>query len=89
MVTSVTTTPEGRRLAWRFWLAWVAASVGAIGLGFVLLYLLIAAAKAIAPATNEDLLMGWAMFPVLGLLLGTIQWLVLRRSECKKWLSGA
>ncbi len=79
MIAFTSTEIPRLRSHWRMGLAWVAASTAAILLGFVLLYVLIFAAKVVAPGINEDRLMGWALFPVLGMALGAAQWIILRR----------
>ena len=79
MIASTSTVLRAPHLFWRTWLSWVAASTAGIVLGFVLLYGLIFAAKAVAPDVNEDRLLGWALLPVLGTTLGAAQWILLRR----------
>jgi len=79
MITSDLAALQVPRYFWRTWLSWVAASTAAIVIGSVLLYALIFAAKAIVPGVNEDRLMGWALIPILGLMLGVAQWIILRR----------
>jgi hypothetical protein len=69
----------GGSLNWSFWVLWVVASIAAILVGVAALYALIFLAKAIVPGVNEDRLFGAVMFPVLGVLLGLFQWLVLRQ----------
>ena len=61
-----------------FWLSWVVASTAAILLAFGIICASIFLANAVVPGTNEDRLAGGLMFPVLGTLLGAMQWLVLR-----------
>jgi hypothetical protein len=63
---------------WVFWLSWVVASTAAILLASAIIYASIFIAKAVFPGTNEDRLMGGLMFPILGTVLGALQWLVLR-----------
>ena len=61
-----------------FWISWVVASTAAIFLGFGILYASTFIAEAVVPGTNEDRLMGGLMLPILGTVLGALQWLVLR-----------
>jgi hypothetical protein len=69
----------GGSLNWSFWVLWVVASTAAILAGFAAMYALIFLAKAIVPGVNEDRLFGAVMFPVLGVVLGLFQWLILRQ----------
>jgi hypothetical protein len=64
---------------WALWLWWVLASAAGIGFGFVALYAVFFAVKAIVPHVNEDRIFGWAFGPLLVLSLASAQWLVLRR----------
>ena len=79
MITSDSAALQVPRHFWRTWLSWVAASTAAIVIGAVLLYALIPAAEAIVPGVNEDRLMGWALIPYMGLMLGVSQWIILHR----------
>jgi len=74
------TPPVARmhRADFLFWPSWVVASTAAILLAFGIIYASIFLAKAVVPGTNEDRLAGGLIFPVLGTLLGAMQWLVLR-----------
>jgi hypothetical protein len=60
-------------------LKWVAASLAAVLLSFGLIYAMIFVANAIQPGFNEDRFAGWFMVPILAAVMGTLQWLVLRR----------
>jgi hypothetical protein len=64
---------------WALWPWWVLASAAGIGFGFVALYAVFFAVKAVVPHLNEDRLFGWAFGPLLVLSLASAQWLVLRR----------
>jgi hypothetical protein len=79
MIASESTGLRAPHGFWRTWLSWVAASTAAIVLGSLLLYGMVFAAKAVAPGVNEDRWLGWAIFLVLGTMLGAAQWIILRR----------
>jgi hypothetical protein len=64
--------------SWWYWIAWVVISTSAILRGFAMLYALIFAADALFSGVNEDRVFGRAMYPLLGILLGTFQWILLR-----------
>jgi hypothetical protein len=64
---------------WLFWLTWVATGAAAILLSFGAIYASIPIAKAVIPDFNEDRVMGALLFPIMGTVLGVVQWLVLRR----------
>ena len=61
------------------WASWVGVSTAAITLGFAILYLSIFLATVVAPGVNEDRVFGSIMLPVLAVLLGAMQWVVLRK----------
>jgi len=77
----VSTSYLGRRsrpFGLRDYVGWIALSVAGVLLGMASIYVLIFAAKALVPGTNEDRLMGSALWPVLGAFIGAGQWLLLR-----------
>jgi hypothetical protein len=79
METPVPHVAPVRPGTWLFWLSWVAASTAALLLSFGMLYGSIFLGNAVIPGFNEDRFGGLIFFPILGILMGVLQWLLLRR----------
>ena len=83
MEKSVKIGMQDPKFDWRFMGFWIGASTGAIVVGFIILYGSIFLLKAVISGLNEDRLFGPIMFPLLSIMLGFFQWIVLRRRIAK------
>lgn len=81
-------TMESRQPRWRFYLGWVAVSAASIPIAGLLAWTIITLVEEVMGSQievggrthiTEDFLFSWVFFPLLGLLMGCLQYLILRR----------